>query len=70
MLFNIDQGGKFGTHLFSQFSNPSDQCLSRLGVSLLNSLVELLSQILDLAIGLNLSLIGSNDADEISCVRL
>jgi hypothetical protein len=70
MLFDIDQGGKLGTHFFIQFSNLFDECLSHLGVFLLNSLVELLSQILDLAIDLNLILIATNDADEISCVCL
>jgi len=69
MLFDIDQGGKIRTHLFIQFSDLFGQCLGVLSVFLLNSLDELLTQILDLAIGLGLSLIATNDADEITCVR-
>ena len=70
MLFDINQSSKFGTHFFIQFSDLFDQCLSLLYVFLLNSLVELLTQLADLAIGLGLSLVATNDADEISCVRL
>ena len=54
---------------FIQFSDLFGQCVGLLSVFLLNSLDELLTQILDLAIGLGLSLIATNDADEISCVR-
>src|SRR5215469_12142197 len=42
--------------------------LGLLSVFLLNDLEELLTQILDLAIGLDLSLVATNDADEISRV--
>jgi hypothetical protein len=45
------------------------QCLGLLIVVLLNSLSKLLAQIVDLAIGSGLSLIATNDADEVSCVR-
>jgi len=69
MLFDINQSGKFGTHFFIQFSDLFGQCLGVLSVFLLNSLDELLTQILDLAIGLGLSFIATNDADEITCVR-
>ena len=69
MLFDIDQGGKFGTHFFIQFSNLFGEYLSLSSVFLLNSLVEWLAQIVDLAIGLGLSLVATNDADEISCLR-
>ena len=66
MLFEINQGGKFGTHFFIQFSNLFGQCLGLLDVSALKSLVGLLTQILDLAKGLDLSFIAANDSDEIS----
>ena len=69
MLFDINQRGKFGTDFFLQFSNLFGQCVGRLSVFLLNSLDELLTQFVDLAIRLDLSLIAANDADEISCVR-
>ena len=61
--------GKFGTHFLIQFSDLFGQCVGFLSVFLLNSLDELLTQIVDLAISLSLSLIATNDADEISCVR-
>ena len=53
MLLDIDQGGKFGTHFFIQFSDLSGQCLGFLVVFLLNSLIKLL--VVDLAIGPDLS---------------
>ena len=43
MLFDIDQGGKFGTHLFIQFSNFFGQCLGLLLVFLRSGLNELLT---------------------------
>jgi len=58
MLFDIDQGGKLGAHFFIQFSDLFDQCLGLLTVVLLNGLVELFSQVDDLAIGLDLSLLS------------
>ena len=67
MLFDINQSGKFGTRFFIQFSNLFGQCVGRPSVFLLNSLDELLTQIVDLAIGLGLSLVATNEADEISC---
>ena len=70
MLFDINHGSKFGTHFFIQFSDLFGQRLGLLSVFLLNDLEELLTQILDLAIGLDLSLVATNDADEISCVIL
>ena len=70
MLFDVDQGGKFGTHFFIQLSDLFGQCLGLLAVFLLNGLLKLLTQILDLAKGLGLSLIATNDADEIPRVRL
>jgi hypothetical protein len=66
MLFDINQSGKFGTHFFIQFSDLFDQRLGLLSVFLLSSLDELLTQIDNLAIGLGLSLVAANDADEIS----
>jgi hypothetical protein len=69
MLFDINQSSKFGTHFFIQLSDLFGQCLGLLAVVLLNSLDELLTQFVDLAIRLDLSLIATNDADEISCVR-
>ena len=69
MLFDINQSGKFGAHFFIQFSDLFGQCVGLLSVFLLNSLDELLTQIVYLAIGLGLSLVATNDADEISCVR-
>ena len=50
MLFDINQSGKFGAHFFIQFSDLFDQCLGLLTVFLLNGLVELFSQVDDLAI--------------------
>src|SRR5215472_12754054 len=70
MLFDINKSGEFGTHFFIQFSDLFGQRLNLLSVFLLNDLEELLTQILDLAIGLDLSLVATNDADEISRVRL
>ena len=58
MLFDIDQGGKLGAHFFIQFSDLFDQCLGLLTVVLLNGLVELFSQVDDLAMGLDLSLLS------------
>ena len=58
-----------GTHFFIPFSDLFDQCLGLLTVFLLNGLVELFSQVDDLAMGLDLSLIVTNDSDEISCLR-
>ncbi len=69
MLFDINQSCKFGTHFFIQFNDLFGQCVGLLSVFLLNSLDELLTQIVELAIGLGLSLVATNDADEISCVR-
>jgi hypothetical protein len=70
MLDDINQGDKFGTQFFIQFSDLLGQRLGLLAVFLLNSPVERLTQIVDLAKGLGLSLVTTNDADEISCVRL
>jgi hypothetical protein len=61
MLFDINQSGKFGTHFFIQFSDLFGQCVGLLSVFLLNSLDELLTQIVDFAIGLGLSLVATND---------
>jgi hypothetical protein len=58
MLFDINQSGKFGTHFFIQFSDLFGQCVGLLSVFLLNSLDELLTQIVDF------SLVATNDADE------
>ena len=52
MLLNINQSGKFGAHLFIQFSDLFAQCLGLLTVFLLNGPVELVSQVVNLAIGL------------------
>ena len=59
MLFDINQSGKFGTHFFVQFSDLFGQCIGLLSVFLLNGLEELLTQIVDLAIGLGLSLVAT-----------
>ena len=69
MFFDINQGSKIRPHLFLQFSDLVGQCLGLITIFLLNSLVELITQIVDLAIGLGLSLIATNDANEFSCVR-
>ena len=47
MLFDINQSGKFRTHFFIQFSDLFGQCVGLLSVFLLNSLDELLTQIVD-----------------------
>jgi hypothetical protein len=69
MLFDINQSGKLGTHFFIRFSDLFGQCVGLLSVFLLNGLDELLTQIADLAIGLGLSLIATDDAYDVSCVR-
>jgi hypothetical protein len=47
MLFDINQSGKFGTHFFIHFSDLFGQCVGLLSIFLLNSLDELLTQIVD-----------------------
>ena len=57
---------KFGTELFLQLIYLLGQCLRLLAVLFA---AELRSEIKDLAIVPGLSLVATNDADEISCVR-
>jgi len=57
---------KFGTELFLQLIYLLGQGLGLLAVLFA---VELRNEIKDSAIGLGLSLVATNDADEISCVR-
>ena len=41
MLYDIDEGAKFGTQFFIQFCDLLGQCLGRLAVFRLNSTVEI-----------------------------
>ena len=66
----VDQRQIFGTELFLQFIYLSDQLLSFLPVFLLSSLVDLLTEFGYLAIGLRLSLIATDDADNLLCIPL
>jgi hypothetical protein len=70
VLRAISQGNVFGTEFFLQFAYFLGQCLNFLFVLLLISLADLLTEIVDLAIGLDLSLIATDDADNLLCVRL
>jgi len=47
MLFDINQSGKFGTHFCIQYRDLFGQCVGLLSIFLLNSLDELLTQIVD-----------------------
>ena len=58
---------KFGAELFLQLIYLLGQCLGRLAVFFA---VELRNEIKDLAIGLGLCLVTTDEADEVSCVRL
>ena len=66
MIEAISHGKKFGTELLLQLTYLLGQCL---GLSSILFAVELRNEIKNLAIGLGLSLVATNDADEVSCVR-
>ena len=66
MLEATSHRKKFGTELFLQLIYLLGQGLGLLAVLFA---VELRNEIKDSAIGLGLSLVATNDADEISCVR-
>ena len=67
VLKAINQGDKFRAEFFLQLIYLLGQHLGLLAVFLL---VELLTEIDDLTIGLDLRLVATDDTDEASCVRL
>src|SRR6516164_6812128 len=70
VLSDLEQREVFGTKFFLQFVYLLGQPLSYLAVFLLVGLVdlvELITEIEDLAIGLGFSLIGTDDADDLLC---
>jgi hypothetical protein len=66
----IDQREVFGAQLFLAFTYPLGQLFSFVIVFLLNGLTDCLTDERHLAKSLGLSLIASNDADNLLCVRL
>src|SRR6516164_9798539 len=67
VLSDLEQREVFGTKFFLQFVYLLGQPLSFLAVFLLVGLIELITEIEDLAIGLGFSLIGTDDADDLLC---
>ena len=67
ILSGLEQREIFGAKFFLQFVYLLGQPLGFLGVFLLINLIELITEIDDLAIGLGLSLITSYDADDLLC---
>ena len=67
VLSGFDQRDVFGTQLFPQFIHLLEQRLSFLPVFLP---INLLTEIGDLAVGLGLSLIATDDADDLLCPYL
>src|SRR6201982_2549930 len=67
VLSGLEQREVFGAKFFLQFVYLLGQLLSFLAVFLLVDLVELITEIEDLAIGLDFSLIATDDADDHLC---
>src|SRR5262249_49604082 len=67
VLSGLEQRQVFGAKFFLQFVYLLGQRLSFLAVFLLVGLVELITEIEDLAIDLDFSLIATDDADDILC---
>jgi len=67
VLSGLEQREVFGAKFFLQFVYLLGQLSSFLAVFLLVGLVELITEIEDLAIGLGFSLIATDDADDLLC---
>ena len=67
VLSDLEQREVFGAKFFLQFVYLLGQLCSFLAVFLLVGLVELITEIEDLAIGLGFSLIATDDADDLLC---
>jgi hypothetical protein len=67
VLSGLEQREVFGAKFFLQFIYLLGQLLSFLAVFLLVGLVELITEIEDLAIGLDFNLIATDDADDLLC---
>src|SRR5215831_4665016 len=67
VLSGLEQCEVFGAKFFLQFVYLLGQPLSFLAVFLLVGLVELITEIEDLAIGLGFRLIATDDADDLLC---
>src|SRR6516162_2571188 len=67
VLSGLEQREVFGAKFFLQFIYLLGQLLSFLAVFLLVDPVELITEIEDLAIGLDFSLIATDDADDLLC---
>src|SRR5215470_3034731 len=67
LLSGLEQREVFGAKFFLQFVYLLGQLSSFLAVFLLVGLVELITEIEDLAIGLGFSLIATDDADNLLC---
>src|SRR5262249_16368823 len=67
VLSGLEQRQVFGAKFFLQFVYLLGQRLSFLAVFLLVGLVELITEIEDLAIDLGFSLIATDDADDVLC---
>src|SRR5438874_2692364 len=67
LFSGLEQREVFGATLFLQFVYLLRQLLSFLAVFLLVGLVELITEIEDLAIGLGFSLIATDDTDDLLC---
>ena len=67
MLSGLEQRDVFGAKFFLQFAYLPGQLLSFPPVFLLVGLVELITEIEDLAISLDFDLIATDDADDLLC---
>ena len=67
MLSGLEQREVFGAKFFLQLVYLLGQLLSFLAIFLLVDLVELITEIEDLAIGLDFNLIVTDDADDLLC---
>jgi len=67
VLSGLEQREVFGAKCFLQFVYLLVQILGFLALFLLISLIELITEIIDLAIGLGLSLITGYDASDLLC---
>src|SRR6516225_6417282 len=67
VLSGLEQREVFGAKFFLQFVYLLGQLSSFLALFLLVGLVELITEIEDLAIGLGFSLIATDDADDLLC---
>ena len=65
--YRVDQREILGTKFFLQFVYLLGQVLGFLAVFMPINLIELITEIEDLAIGLGFSLISTDDADDLLC---